>query len=117
MYEYILHLSLHAVDSCTKPIQFSPNVYLLRVLVFVFILYHYRKMVFVLMKGQIAWGIFSLISLRPGIQDVFHNARMRSLRQGAATNRVRVRSVVTEEVVVWSALMNDRSAAGEIGTC
>jgi hypothetical protein len=33
-----------------------------------------------------------------------------------ATNRVRVRSVVAEEVVVCSALRNDRSAAGDIGT-
>ena len=72
-------------------------------------LYRYRKMVFVFMRGRVAWRIFSLISLRPGIQDVFHNARIRSLRQGVATNSVRVRSVVAEEVVVWSAVMNDRT--------
>ena len=59
----------------------------------------------------------SLISLRPGIKYVFHDARMHCLRQGVATNRVRFRSFVAEEVVVWSALINDRSAAGEFGTC
>jgi hypothetical protein len=58
-----------------------------------------------------------LISLRLGIQELFHKARMHSLRQGVATNSLRVRNVVAEEVVVWSALMNDRSAAREIGTC
>jgi hypothetical protein len=42
---------------------------------------------------------------------------MHSLRQGVATNRVRVRNVVADEAVVWFALMNDRSAAGEIATC
>jgi hypothetical protein len=74
-----------------------------------FMLYRYRKMVFVFMRGQIAWRIFSLISLRPGIQDVFHDARM---RQGVATNRVRVRSVVAEVAVFWSAVTNGRSVAG-----
>ena len=79
--------------------------------------YRYRNMVFAFVRGQIALRIFSLINIRLGIQDVFPNARMHSLWHWVATNRVRVRNAVAEEVVVCSAVMNDRSAAGEIGIC
>jgi len=74
-------------------------------------------MVFAFVRGQIVLRIFSLIHVRLGFQDVFHNARMHSLWHGVATDRVRVRNAVAEEVVVSSAVMNDRSAAGKIGTC